>query len=872
MIKAARFGLISLTAAILTMIPAGCGGGGDSNDTLSMGMTLTTSATFGDLTGDTDPDGDGTILVEYFLISNKSLKLDISMEFSRDGGVVFSDCTEDESELLGGEPNPTEGLKSLASSPAGVRHVFAWDSDAPKNLPGVNLNCVMLRITIDGGDSALSPYFTVINDPGDGTPPGVDGFTAIAVENASNDILTITFDEPVLAADAEDPGCFSLENPLGEELPLPAEAALSYDPVPCRTTIVLEGDVNLRYGSQAQIQVSGVHDLVGNEIVTVPDGICQATVGGDGETIPDDQPDITAAVYYGTGSPRAGRSLILIFNEDMDLENGGTFDAADVEFWNMGETIGVGSPIPIYTLEAESKAVRIVLGAMPSFVPGVSRINVSGSNDVIMDLAGNVAYIPPDPNQDDYVTIIPMEYQPPVIDLLTISGIPECLNGDGSAGGTIQAKRTGITIDLEYHDEGGAGVDPETITIVSSTPVIVDGDAVDVGADLVPYLTEIAADGEGASFALPAGMEFDTGQTTLSATVDDIVHNRSETAEYTFKVIVPSNGQLPFRTTVNPSQVWNLVFGRDLYDIDVGGTYNIVVDAVRRANGKADFDEDLVIFGFNCTVPIDVPGTSMDSNEFMQSLVIESIKNELSAIFEGANIEFTDSASASFPGNYPQVDYSSYSHSLMAIGGDSDLTALGVAFIDRCNRKQDNNRLYKGSAPYNPGTNLGVFPTRIFIYEVNGSAYGLFRLTFDHFIPGRGIPVGEGIDDEAILMDMAGTGPPVGGIQALRRDAILTAVERFGRYIAVVAGHEMGHSMGVAVNGTMPNGLYGGNAAHFPGSTDNHISLTTFPELFKTPNVNIMIPATNFTYTNAEGTRFNGLNKAYLREEIFYNN
>jgi hypothetical protein len=192
--------------------------------------------------------------------------------------------------------------------------------------------------------------------------------------------------------------------------------------------------------------------------------------------------------------------------------------------------------------------------------------------------------------------------------------------------------------------------------------------------------------------------------------------------------------------------------------------------------------------------------------------------------------------------------------------------------VDRCNKNQDNNKLYKGSSPYNPGTNLGIFTTRIFIYEVNGSSYGLFRLTYDPFIPGRGIPVGTDADDEDILMDIAGSGPPVSGDAALRRDGILNGVQRLARFIAVVCAHEMGHSMGAAVNGAMPAGHYGGDHLNFPGSTANHICLASFTDLFTSPNVNIMTPSTNFTYANAVGTRFNRLIQAYFREEVFYNN
>jgi hypothetical protein len=252
--------------------------------------------------------------------------------------------------------------------------------------------------------------------------------------------------------------------------------------------------------------------------------------------------------------------------------------------------------------------------------------------------------------------------------------------------------------------------------------------------------------------------------------------------------------------------------------------------------------------------------------------IVEEVKDQLhQVVFNGVNIVFTEQNQGTLPGNAPQVGYSSFSHSQIAIGGDSDVGALGCAFVDRGNAHQDNNMLYNGSSPYNPGINLGIFTTRIYSFEVNGSTFGMFRLTFDRFIPGRGTPVGEGPDDQDILMDIANTGPAVSGQAAVRRDAILLAIDRLARFIAVLSSHEMGHSMGLAVNNAMPNGLYGGDPAHFPGSDSYHISLTSFPDLFVIPAVNIMLPSTNFWFTNSPGTRLNKLNAAYMKQKVFYN-
>jgi|GEM_PF-1148166 len=869
-----RFKLLYVSA-LLALSLCACGGGGGGGGSHGMEKAGGASVILGDLSGDTDPNADGTILVEYTLHSAKTTRLDLALAFSTDGGESFTTCSEDRSPTLGEEPNPSQGTRSLTSSPQGIEHIFAWDSDAFGDLPGVNRNCVILRIRIIGGSQTLSSYLTVINDRDDAIPPELEGMTARAVENAANDLLEVLFNEPVNEDDAESLSRYQLENPRGTSVTLPPETGISYNPVARTAVFTLDGEEapNLIFGETTCVTVSNVRDLMGNLIDAGPGTNISTTVVGDGAVLPDDQPELQLAVFYGTGSPEAGDVLILLFDEDMSV-NGSGFSADDISFWSGGDTIGSGAPLAARIPVSEPKAVRIVLGQSPRFTTGTSRINVSNRNDVVRDLALNEAYLPSSPAQEDFVTILAMETEPPVIDLLTVNRIPAILNGEGLAGGRIQTPRAGFDISLAYHDEGGSGIDPDSIAITASLAVSVGGEALVAGTDLVPYLTLLEADGSGALLTLPSGMMFGQGLVTLTAHVADRLTNLSDAATYSFNVKIPTIDQRPFETGTNPSQVWNLVFGRDLYAISIPdpGPGYLTVSVKRTTNGVADFREDLKIFGLGCDNPIAIPGITSNSNDFLRTKVIEAVKSELEdVIFEGMNITVTYSSGASFPGGSPQVNYKSYSRSLIAVGGDSDVGALGCAFIDRCNKHQDNNTLYRGSKPYNPGTNLGVFTTRIFVYEANFSSYSLFRTTFDTFIPGRGDQMGTNADDEAILMELAGTGGPVSGDAAVRRDALLTAIQRLGRYIAVVASHEMGHSMGVAVNGAMPGGLFGGDADHFPGSTSNHIDLSYFPDLFSRPAVNIMTPATNFEYSSASGTRFNRLNEAYLKEKAFYN-
>lgn len=847
---------------------AGCGGGGSGG---GGGASTPPEAGFSNtFTGNIDPDGDGTAFIDYTLTHSGQNEVDITIEFSTDNGVTYSTCTEDTSDKINGANNTSEGITDLLAGPDGIAHVFAWDTDAAGDLPNQNLNWLLVRITVTNGESAVSSYLTLTNDSSDSTAPSLSGVAATAVQGPSNDQIIIYFDEPVQATDAENEALYSFEHPVGTSLSLPAAIAFDYDEINRRTIITLDesGSPNLQYGDALQVTVSNIRDLVGNTVQTGSGDEVSSAVIGDGANTPTDQPDLILAYYIGTGSPSAGDILYLRFNEEMAIVAGSTFDNNDVDFYDSGDTIGTSSPITVSLYDAYT--LQVTLGTGVDITPTDSRINFPAVNDAITDLAGNKPYFSGSPSRSDYKEVIYQDTSAPVIDLLTLNEVPSILNGTGDAGGYLLVPRTGFDISMEYRDVGGAEVDTNEIEIYNSVDVTVSGVTVTAGTNLEPYLTQSSADSDGAVYTVPTTMNFTDGTNTVTARVQDLLGNASAVASFEFQVTAVSTSYQPFETTTNASQVWNLIFTRDLYTISATGTTSISVTASEVANGTADFEEDLLLFGLASNSPIAVTGTAYNSNEFIRQEIIDAIKTELSdTIFPGVNITFTETNQGAL--SAAQIEYNSFTHSQLAIGGDSDVGALGVAFVDRGNANQDNDVLYNGSAVYNPGLHLGIFTTRLYKFEVNGSSYGSFRQAFDSFIPGRGTPVGEGANDLSILMDLAGTGASVTGSNATRRDKISTAITKLARFIAVVSAHEMGHSMGLSVNGTMPNGLYGGDATNFPGSDSNHINLSSFPALFSIPAVNIMIPATNFWLTNASGTRFNNLNMSFLKEKTYYN-
>jgi hypothetical protein len=109
----------------------------------------------------------------------------------------------------------------------------------------------------------------------------------------------------------------------------------------------------------------------------------------------------------------------------------------------------------------------------------------------------------------------------------------------------------------------------------------------------------------------------------------------------------------------------------------------------------------------------------------------------------------------------------------------------------------------------------------------------------------------------------------LGTVGDSRETEIDTAISLLARFVATVTAHECGHSVGLVVDGAMPNGLYGNDSTNFPQSASGHIRNAS---LFPSGSTNLMSPALNFTLATSPLSAFNTLNLAYLREQVFYGN
>src|SRR5262249_17724732 len=173
-----------------------------------------------------------------------------------------------------------------------------------------------------------------------------------------------------------------------------------------------------------------------------------AACGGGGGGGGDHAPPILIGAAFGGGgpSPVAGDHLLLTFSEQIKLANQ-QFSDADFT-WSGGATFGAGATA---TVQTDARQLLVTLGTGVAFTPGTTTIELSGANDVVLDLAGNRgASATP-------VTIGTDDGAAPTVGNLTLNAIDAILNGTGPAAGVLQVPENGWNIDVAYTDAGLGG-------------------------------------------------------------------------------------------------------------------------------------------------------------------------------------------------------------------------------------------------------------------------------------------------------------------------------------------------------------------------------------------------------------------------------
>ena len=430
----------------------------------------------------------------------------------------------------------------------------------------------------------------------------------------------------------------------------------------------------------------------------------------------------------------------------------------------------------------------------------------------------------------------------PDVDNLTIGDIPKSMNGStsytaangSSVGFRLRVPTSGTQVQVETSPgPGGAAIDPATLRVTANQAI----GSYAIGDDLGSLFS---GSGTTQTWTTGGATVFPIGAFTLFATIEDVYGNVSESRSLTIEAHPGTGGNFAF----DWADRWWLDFSLDQFSITSSGTTSVTVTSTFGPNGTPDHIEDLRIAGLQSTSP-----SSTVTNTIVRNLVEEEVLGRLRELFGG---DFDGTT----PGYAPNLTFSltqSGSTSSIRVGGDDSSAgyALGRAMFDHRNATANHNRT----------PNLGVFSTNLIEFYVN-SFY--FRQRFGALMPGIGTPVGEDAND-AIVLDPSfdRLDPSNSTLQNLRYDAIWDGIEAWGRGLAVIAAHEVGHSIGLCSNGAPPEGLFGGMAsASFAGpyTTSYHID---------TPGNNLMAAALSFStalLSGPSGYHFNELNEAYLRQ------
>ncbi|MBI4601513.1 MAG: hypothetical protein HY721_06070 [Planctomycetes bacterium] len=449
---------------------------------------------------------------------------------------------------------------------------------------------------------------------------------------------------------------------------------------------------------------------------------------------------------------------------------------------------------------------------------------------------------------------------PPVVAALSIEGIEEAMNGSVPFTSLDEVEEPfqlaapphgfAFTVTIEPGSHGEE-VEPGSLAVRLSRSLGKPGTPGwrPAGAELGPLFEQDAASGR-ARWRVPPESPIAEGPAAVTAEVSDVLGNRSEPASLDFLVVSPERHPGPFEEEDH----WLLDFERDNFAIRgrLDSLGRLAVDAARGPNGVPDHVEDLALLGLQARGA--EPDSSLEVlDRRVRETVEETVRGYLYAHYgrepdgsggeEGSRIRF-------------HLAPPPFSCSRLGIGGDDPLPGFTIGraeYDERNSRRNDDG-----------AEDLGVFSTNIVEYHVNSSL--LFRRAFDPFVPGRGTPLGESPFDATVLGPSFDRSAPSNDPAANGRyDRIAAALDAWARMIALVAAHEIGHSVGLVAPRAPPRGLFGGERlASFAGPYTNAYHLDA-------PGNEIMAAALSFSDALLDGDagpRFAALFKAYLLGRI----
>ncbi|GDY02229.1 hypothetical protein LBMAG49_15580 [Planctomycetota bacterium] len=571
--------------------------------------------------------------------------------------------------------------------------------------------------------------------------------------------------------------------------------------------------------------------------------------GGSGGPPPERVPPILVAAAFSQSFAQPDR-VLLTFSESVHLTSSTVTDLAWQ--WSNNGSLFFGSfgTDPLASVQPDSRSILVTLGVGYNFTPGLTQLDLASNNRTIADLVGNIA-VPSIPK-----IIGNSDGRNPRVDRLTINDIDDELNGTGPAGGMLQVPENQWRIDLEYSDQG-LGIDLNNTQLLASVNVSSGTGIVPAGTNLLGALTPVTINAGQARYMVPSSVFFPDGQVTLTCIAVDLGGLPSETKTLPLLVRRWTDARRPFETTAQPSQVWFLDTSRDIESYTLlPGPNGTDIHVNSGANGRADFLDVLFALGLQTTSPqLNVQG-SQNSNEVVIDQFNTALSNKLNSLFESANVTFTFIKPPGSFQNNAIFPYPNFGYSQISVSGSAETVGvLGIAQIDPNNQSQNNNSLLGN----NTQARLGVFMHTIAQSGIGPGANSSGTFHF-HFDPFANSAIGTDSNDRLRL---------TGGRNDARADQIDRAILGLSCFTAVVIAHECGHSMGLVIDGAPPIGLYGGDTVNFRGSTSAHIK--NGPPMFPS-GINVMSPALGYDQALDPNTRFNRLNKAYLREQVSYGN
>ncbi|MBK8976237.1 MAG: hypothetical protein IPM29_09935 [Planctomycetes bacterium] len=574
--------------------------------------------------------------------------------------------------------------------------------------------------------------------------------------------------------------------------------------------------------------------------------------GGGGGGTPTSGPALIAVTFVGIGAtPAAGDRLLLVFDAAVEPVPGASFDDDDVSL--AGGSLGTVTAAPAST---RPLTIEITLGAGVSFTPGTSTFALGADLDALRATADGARPA----TATTPLVIRRGDGDFPTIDTLTVESIDGELNGTGPAGGSLQIARTGVRFDVAFQDATQAAP-PAAVVLSVDGDTLVDGAIVRAGRDLAGALGATTLGTGTASVRVRDGAALPIGARVATVVVIDASGMPSLPATFAFRAVQADAALRPLES----GQVWYLSIDRDLesFEVRTRPPFNQpFVAIVAGANGVPDLLDVFTVLGMRTTPGIADIGDGRSSNTAVLDAFERAVLAKLAQLYEDVDVTFTFDAPGTFPSG-ASFAYASFGFSQICLAGAPNETGsgtLGIALVDLRNAFQDDDCDEDFA-----GLRLGVFLHTVANLGLETSNTA-FRLAFRDVAPALGGTAigGDPLDGERLL----------GTRQDSRAASIDAAITYLATVAAVVTAHECGHSMGLVANGAMPRGLYGDDPVNFPLSGNQPASNANAhienQSLFPGSGQNIMSPAVDLDAAQSPDTKFNSLNRAYLREKALY--